>query len=173
MPSLPHFTQRRKQFLDAIDNPVLLMAGGWLPRNYPQNPHPYRPDSNFLFLFGPAEPDAAALFDPKDRSVTLFLNERTPEDALWHGQQPGFADMKKIHGVSAVSTRGDMPKLIKQQAGRRKVHGGRGGGHRRGPRLPRQRQGRRPGADPGHRPAARAQDRGGAGGDARHGSRDP
>src|SRR5678815_1981640 len=110
MPSLQHFTQRRKQFLDAIDSPVLLMAGGWHPRNYPQNPHPYRPDSNFLFLFGSAEPEAAALFDPKDRSVTLFLTERTPEDALWHGSQPTFKDMQKIHAVTAVAKLSELRK---------------------------------------------------------------
>ncbi len=121
MPSLQHFVRRRKQFLAAIDGPVLLMAGGQHSRNYPQNPHPYRPDSNWLFLFPSAEPDAAALFDPKDGTVTLFLNERTPEDALWHGPVPSFKDMKKIHAVSDVRARAELGKQVKGIAGKRKV----------------------------------------------------
>lgn len=121
MLSLQHFKHRRDQFLDAIDGPVLLMAGGWLPRNYPANVYPYRADSSFLFLFPSAEPDAAALFDPKDDSITLFLNERTPEDALWHGPVPDFKDMKKIHAVTAVEKRADLAKVVKQKCGRRKV----------------------------------------------------
>mgnify|MGYP000489305880 CR=1 FL=1 len=27
--------------------------------------------------------------------MTLFLDERTDSDALWHGPAPGFAEMKK------------------------------------------------------------------------------
>jgi Xaa-Pro aminopeptidase len=121
MQSLLHFKRRRGQFLESIDGPVLLMAGGRLPRNYPQNPYPYRADSSFLFLFPSAEPDAAALFDPKDGTVRLFLNERTAEDALWHGPLPDFKDMKKIHAVDEVLARADLAKVVKQKCGRRKV----------------------------------------------------
>jgi hypothetical protein len=110
MPNLQHFKSRRKEFLSAIDTPVLLMAGGWISRNYPANWSPFRADSTFLFFFPDPEPNAAALFDPKDGSVTLFLDERTPEDALWHGPVPSFADMKKAHGVTAVEKRASSPR---------------------------------------------------------------
>ena len=99
MPRLQHYKGRRSQFLAVIQTPVLLMAGGWRSRNYPDNPYVYRPDSNFLFLFHEAEPGSAALFDPGDQSVTLFLHRRTPEDALWHGPVPSLAEMGKKHGL--------------------------------------------------------------------------
>ena len=51
MPTPAHYKLRRQQFLDAIDTPVLLMAGGWIARNYPANPGPFRADSTFLFFF--------------------------------------------------------------------------------------------------------------------------
>jgi Xaa-Pro aminopeptidase len=114
MPSPDHLQRRRSQLLDAIDRPLLLMAGGWKPRNYPQNPFPYRADSNTLFFFADPEPDSAALFDPADRSVALFLNERTAEDALWHGPVPSFADMRQRHGVTRVCPRADLATEVRK-----------------------------------------------------------
>lgn len=121
MPNHAHCKARRAQFLAAIDTPVLLMAGGWIARNYPANWHPFRADSSFLFFFSEPEPNAAALFDPKDESVTLFLDERTQADALWHGQVPSFADIKKLTGVTAVEKRADLAKVVSKKVGRRRV----------------------------------------------------
>ncbi|MFY9341408.1 MAG: aminopeptidase P family protein [Planctomycetota bacterium] len=121
MPNHAHCQRRRDQFLAAIDTPVLLMAGGWIARNYPANWQPFRADSTFLFFFAEPEPNAAALFDPKDGSVTLFLDERTQADALWHGPVPSFADVKKLTGVDAVEKRGELAKVVARKVGRRKV----------------------------------------------------
>ena len=41
----------------------------------------------------------------KDASVTLFLDERTPTDALWHGPVPSFADLQKGLGVTKIEKR--------------------------------------------------------------------
>jgi len=122
MPTSAHFKLRRKQFLAAIDSPVLLMAGSWIPRNYPANPGPFRADSAFLFFFASPEPNAAALFDPKDQSVTLFLDERTAEDALWHGPSASFAEVKRSIGVTSVEKRSDLGDLVKKKLGARKAH---------------------------------------------------
>src|SRR5712675_714255 len=121
MPTLPHFKRRRAQFLEAIDTPVLLMAGGRLSRNYPANWYPFRADSTFQFFFPEPEPGAAALFDPEDGSVTLFLAERTPEDALWHGSQPSFDDMKQGLSVTAVQKRADLAALVHKKVGKRRL----------------------------------------------------
>ena len=121
MPNHAHCKRRRAEFLAAIDTPVLLMAGGWISRNYPANWNPFRADSTFLFFFAEAEPNAAALFDPKDESVTLFLDERTQADALWHGAVPSFADVKKAVGVTAVEKRSELAKVVAKKVGRRKV----------------------------------------------------
>ena len=121
MPSLEHFRRRRASFLKAIDHPVLLMAGGWRARNYPQNPYPFRPDSNWLLFFENAEPDSAALLDPEDQSVTLFLNERTPEDALWHGAVPSFEEVGDKLGVSKVLPRAELAKRVEELTRGRQV----------------------------------------------------
>ncbi|MEO6597789.1 MAG: aminopeptidase P family protein [Planctomycetota bacterium] len=121
MPNLPHYKSRRREFLAAIDTPVLLMAGSWISRNYPANWSPFRADSTFLFFFPEPEPNAAALFDPKDNSVTLFVDERTQADALWHGPVPSFADLKKALGVNAVEKRAELKQVVAKKCGKRKV----------------------------------------------------
>ncbi len=121
MVSLSHFQHRRTQFLEAIDHPVLLMAGGWAPRNYPHNPYPYRADSNMLFFCEAPEPDSALLFDPADASATLFLPRRTPEDALWHGAVPSFEEMAERHGVQRVQPNDELEQRVREQVGDRTV----------------------------------------------------
>ncbi|MHC4079678.1 MAG: aminopeptidase P N-terminal domain-containing protein [Planctomycetota bacterium] len=114
---------RRTRFLERIDKPVLLMAGGDRSRNYPENIYPYRADSNFLYFFGEPEPGSAALFDPQDGKVTLFLEERTAETALWHGPVPAFDEMRKRHGVDAVLGLSTLNKSVRNIAGGRGVEG--------------------------------------------------
>ncbi|MBL8724401.1 MAG: aminopeptidase P family protein [Planctomycetes bacterium] len=121
MPSPAHHKARRQQFLTSLDSPVLLMAGGWQSRNYPANWQPFRADSTFLFFFTDPEPNAAALFDPKDKSVVLFLDARTPEDALWHGPVPSLADLKKHHGVTAVLPRTELAAEVRRRVGKRRL----------------------------------------------------
>ena len=96
------------------------MAGGWISRNYPANWSAFRADSTFLFFFPEPEANAAALFDPKDKSVTLFLDERTSADALWHGPTPSFAEMKKKLGVTKIENRADLDTIVKKKVGSRK-----------------------------------------------------
>ena len=121
MPSLTEHQRLRHDLLQAIDTPVLLMAGGHLSRNYPDNPFPFRADSNFLAFFSGPEPDSAALFDPASGEVTLFLEERTPEAALWHGAMPGFGEMRERHGVAAVEKLADLEGHVARIANGRPV----------------------------------------------------
>ena len=60
---------------------------------------------------------------PKDNSVTLFLDERTQADALWHGAVPSFADIKRALGVTSVEKRADLAAFTKKKCGKRKVRG--------------------------------------------------
>lgn len=119
MLSFAHFRRRRAQLLERIERPTLLLAGGWRARNYPQNPYPFRADSNVLFLVADPEPDSALLLDPQDGTVTMFVHERTAEDALWHGPVPSFEEMRELHGVDAVAAvEGLAAAVAKKAAGR-------------------------------------------------------
>ena len=121
MPSKEHFKRRRDQFLELLSGPVLLVAGGEIPRNYPANVYPYRADSNFLFFFENPEPGSAAFFDPADRSVMLYLKARTTEDALWHGAAPSFDDMRTHHAVDSVHPVEELVESVAKRAAGRRV----------------------------------------------------
>ncbi len=123
MSTLDALRTRRSRFLQRIDKPVLLMAGGERPRNYPDNPYPYRPDSNFLYFFSEPEPGSAALFDPQDGKVTMFLHERTAAGALWYGAVPVFDEMQKRHGVDATLPVSGLAKSVRDIAAGRSVEG--------------------------------------------------
>lgn len=121
MPTLDFHRRRRAALLDATSNPTLLMAGGWLARNYPANPFAYRADSNFLYFFADPEPDSAALLDPASGEVTLFLPERSEDDALWHGPMPSFEEMKERQGVHAVRPIGSLAEEVAKLANGRSI----------------------------------------------------
>lgn len=96
------FRSRRERLLSSLSRPLVLFSGAALSRNYPANTFPFRADSNFLYFFERPEPGSAALFDPQDKTVTLFLPERTLADALWHGEVESFEAAKARHGVDRV-----------------------------------------------------------------------
>ena len=96
------FATRRAALLKTLDRPLLLFSGGFIARNYPANPYPFRADSNFLYFFDHPEAGSAALLDPAGGKVTLFLPARTVEDALWHGALESFEAAKERHQVDAV-----------------------------------------------------------------------
>ncbi len=96
------FAQRRQKLLSVLQRPLLLLSGAAPARNYQANTFPFRADSNFLYFFESPETNSAALFHPAEKSVTLFLLERTVEDALWHGALESFASAQARHQVDAV-----------------------------------------------------------------------
>ncbi len=113
MLSLDFRRRRRRAFLDRLVRPVLLFAGSEVPRNSPFQTFPYRADSNFLFFFDPPEPGSAALFDPGDGSVTLFVPDRSVENATWNGPSPSFEEVAAAHGVDRVHALGSFRESVR------------------------------------------------------------
>jgi len=121
------FAQRRRRFLTELSaspelkGPVLLMAGGFLSRNYPANPFPFRADSTFLYFFERPEPGSAALFDPESGQVTLFIPERSVADALWHGALEPFEAVKARQQVDVVAPVEELEARVVELAKGRQV----------------------------------------------------
>ncbi|NJL85291.1 MAG: aminopeptidase P family protein [Leptolyngbyaceae cyanobacterium SM1_1_3] len=78
--------QRRQQLAQSIDFPVLLSSGQPKARNFPANTYPFRADSHFLYFAGLPLQDAAVYLE--GGKLTLFVDEASPESALWHGPTP-------------------------------------------------------------------------------------
>lgn len=94
------FTKRRRALAAQLDGPALLFSGVARPCNYPANIFPFRPDSHFLYLTG-AWIEHAAVFIDGERDI-LFMPAQAPDDVLWHGPSPSWADMQRATGVSEI-----------------------------------------------------------------------
>jgi Xaa-Pro aminopeptidase len=91
---------RRQRLAQIIDFPVLLWSGTAKPRNFAANIYPYRASSHFLYFAGlPLENAAIRL---ESGQLTLFIDDTTPENALWHGPQPSRDDIAARIGADAA-----------------------------------------------------------------------
>ncbi len=103
------FARRRKQLLDMVGGPILLLGNREQPRNLPMNVLPFRQDSTFLYFTGCAEPGAAAVLD--DDGFELFLVPADDDDELWHGPQPDIAERGAALGADRTSP---LPSLLER-----------------------------------------------------------
>ncbi|MEM9164695.1 MAG: aminopeptidase P family protein, partial [Cyanobacteria bacterium P01_F01_bin.4] len=83
--------QRRQRLANLFENPVVLWSGKPSARNFPANVYPFRANSHFLYFAGMPLMNAAIRLEAG--KLTLFINEATPAEALWHGPSPSRADI--------------------------------------------------------------------------------
>lgn len=104
------FAWRRGRLAQALaGTPVLLAAGRARPRNYAANAFPFRAASHFLYFFGLSHPEAYGLFDGE--AWHLYLPEPGPDDALWEGAVPTFAEISERTGCP-VKALGELPAAL-------------------------------------------------------------
>jgi Xaa-Pro aminopeptidase len=100
-PSLADSLRQRRYKLAALVNfPVVLWSGRSSSRNFPANVYPFRASSHFLYFAGlPLENAAIRL---EGGRLELFMDDGTPESALWHGETPGRAEIAEQIGADAA-----------------------------------------------------------------------
>jgi Xaa-Pro aminopeptidase len=76
--------QRWQNLCDRLDAPVLLWSGAASPRNFPANLYPFRASSHFLYFAGVSLQNTVIFLE--QGNLTLFMDNASPEDALWHGE---------------------------------------------------------------------------------------
>jgi Xaa-Pro aminopeptidase len=91
--------QRRQKLSDRLSTPVLLWSGLACARNFPANHYPFRASSHFLYFAGVPLQDA--VIHLHQGQLTLFMEEATPADALWHGASPKRGDIAHCLGAAA------------------------------------------------------------------------
>jgi Xaa-Pro aminopeptidase len=92
--------QRRQKLARSISQPVLLWSGGSSSRNYPANVYPYRASSHFLYFAGLPLDDAVIQLDAG--RLTLYMDDATPTDILWHGDTPSRDTIAQQIGADAA-----------------------------------------------------------------------
>jgi len=76
--------------------------------------YPYRPDSDFHYLTGFAEPDAVAVFIPgrKQGQYVLFCRERDPHAEIWHGRRAGLPGALEKYGADEAYPIKDLDSVL-------------------------------------------------------------
>lgn len=95
--------------------PVLLAAGLPRPRNYRANLYPFRASSHFLYFAGASIPGAALLLE--GGRAALFAPKPEPDDALWHGPQPSFDEIREHYHLDAVRPLGELEGALRALPG--------------------------------------------------------
>jgi len=96
-PLVETLRSRRHRLAKLIDFPVLLWSGTAKPRNFAANIYPFRASSHFLYFAGLPLQNSAILLN--GGQLILFLDESTPDDALWHGPTPTRDDVAQQIGA--------------------------------------------------------------------------
>lgn len=76
--------QRRQSLAKLIKTPVILWSGKGVSRNFPANCYPFRANSHFLYFAGLPLDNAAIRLE--NGKLELFLEDASPENALWQGE---------------------------------------------------------------------------------------
>jgi Xaa-Pro aminopeptidase len=103
----PILNARREKLLHRLgDTPALIPAGNLVGKNYPGNPYRFRPSSHFIYCIGEDSykmPGSWLFFN--QGKTTLFTHAPDPNDALWHGARPLFAELAERHQVNVQDVR--------------------------------------------------------------------
>jgi Xaa-Pro aminopeptidase len=126
------YTRRRAALVSALhragvrDGLALFPGNHESPINYPDNAYRFRQDSSFLYFFGIAEADLAAVLDVGYGTATLYADTPTMHDLIWTGPRPAADDLRKLCGADAVRARSEfttaVAKAARADAGGATVH---------------------------------------------------
>ncbi|HEY9852319.1 MAG TPA: aminopeptidase P family protein [Leptolyngbyaceae cyanobacterium] len=98
--------KRRRRLFELIDFPVVLWSGCACSRNYPANKYPFRASSHFLYFAGLPLENAAIRMEAG--RLELFMDDPSPEDALWHGTKPSREEIAELIGANTAHPMGEL-----------------------------------------------------------------
>ncbi|MCB1760292.1 MAG: Xaa-Pro aminopeptidase [Gammaproteobacteria bacterium] len=109
------FKRRRAQLMRMMGagSIAILPTAPVARRNRDANYH-YRPDSDFYYLTGFAEPEAVAVLIPgrKQAEYILFCQERDPEKEMWDGPRAGQDGARERFGADDSFPIGDLDEIL-------------------------------------------------------------
>lgn len=109
------FQRRRRQLLNMMEEGdiAILPTANVCMRNRDVE-YRYRPDSDFFYLTGFAEPEAVAVFIPgrKHGEYVLFCRERDPRMETWNGPRAGQEGACTIYGADDSFPIDDIDEIL-------------------------------------------------------------
>src|SRR5688572_13221388 len=109
--------ERRRRLGDRIGDAALVLHAGALQTRSNDTEHRFRPNSDFYYLTGLAEPGALLVLRPRrEPRFTLFLPPQDDRDALYNGRRPGPDAVRERVGADAAHPMAELattlPKLL-------------------------------------------------------------
>eukprot|EP00877_Chromochloris_zofingiensis_P013741 jgi/Chrzof1/8620/Cz03g17190.t1 len=93
---------------------IYLSAGDAVKRNGYDVYHKFRPDSNFFYLAGVAEPGFACLLDTETGYFTLVAPHMDADAAVWWGGLPGLDELAEQAGADRCIYVQDLDSYVQQ-----------------------------------------------------------
>ncbi len=109
------FARRRKQLMRMMDSDsiAILPTSPERQRNRDVE-YPFRPDSDFYYLTGFAEPDAVAVIVPgrPHGEYLLFCREKNPQMETWTGRRSGPEGVVELYGADDAFPISDIDDIL-------------------------------------------------------------
>ncbi len=109
------FAKRRAHLVRHIgkEGVAILPAAPQALRNR-DSEYPYRPDSDFYYLTGFADPDAVAVLVPgrKEGAYILFCRERDPKMEIWNGPRAGQEGARALYGADEAYPISELDNIL-------------------------------------------------------------
>ena len=109
------FARRRRRLIDeAGDDCAIIVPAAPVARRNRDIEYPYRPDSDFYYLTGFAEPDAVAILLPgrSAGAYLLFCRERDPRAERIHGPRAGLDGACRRYGADDAFPIDDIDEIL-------------------------------------------------------------
>lgn len=98
------YSSRRARLSEAVPSGLCLFLGNRdSPRNYPDNPYPFRQDSAFLYYFGLDASGRDAVLDVETGAATLYGADPHVDEIVWTGPQPSLEAEAERVGVAQTA----------------------------------------------------------------------
>jgi Xaa-Pro aminopeptidase len=111
------YIERRTALRSAVpEGAILIMGNGEAPRNYVDNPYPFRQDSHFLYYAAVNRAGLALLIESDGRSV-IFGTPEQRDDLIWHGPHDSLGDLAAKAGVTEVEDIGSLGDRLTELRG--------------------------------------------------------
>jgi len=109
------FKQRRQELMDLMGNDSIAILSTAPERTRNRDVHyAYRPDSDFYYLTGFAEPEAVAVLMPNrpQGEYLLFCREKNPDQEIWHGRRAGLEGACEQYGADDAFPITDLEDIL-------------------------------------------------------------
>ncbi len=109
------FARRRKRLLHAMGKgAIAILPTARLAMRNRDSEYPFRPDSDFYYVTGFAEPDAVAVLIPgrPQGEYVLFCREKDPVAEVWHGRRAGLEGACARYGADDAFPYQDMDEIL-------------------------------------------------------------